>query len=171
MRTALIATLVALVTSCSKEPAMTDKGPTSPTTGSTSQSAGVKLAVRATGAMLEVTWTNATPAALKIATHVFAGEKHYDWITVELTPPDGGGAVRKLQFLDDRDESGVVVVDVAPGASVSESIDLASWAARKANGSKPLAPGTYRAQVVYDSHGQARGWVGRLEAATTVTIP
>jgi hypothetical protein len=165
MRTLLTATFVALAMSCSKEPAMIDKAPTSPTT----QTTGVHLAARANGAMLEVAWTNTTQAALKIATHVFAGEKHFDWLTVNLT--DAGGGVRKLQFLDDRDEAGAVVVDVAPGASVTESVDLARWAARAANGSKPLAAGTYRAQVIYDSHGQTRGWVGRIDAATTVTIP
>lgn len=165
MRGLQIAIFVALALSCGKELAMSDNTPTSLATKTT----GIQLSARATGAVLEVTWTNTTSAALKVATHVFAGEKHFDWLTVNLTGP--GSTARKLQFVDDRDESGAVVVDVAPGASVTESIDLARWAARAANGSKPLAAGTYRAQVVYDSHGQTRGWVGRSEVATTVTVP
>lgn len=170
MRTELIAAFVGLATSCSKEPAMTDQRPTSPTPpAQTSQRSEVRLAAHATGASLEVAWTNATSSALKIATHVFAGEKHFDWLTVTLV--DAAGAARKLQFVDDRDESGTVAVEVAPGATIRETIDLAQWAARRANGGRPLAAGTYRAQVVYDSHGQARGWVGRIEAATTVTVP
>jgi hypothetical protein len=168
MRTAVIP-LMALFLSCGKgEPTMTDKKPT-PMPQAESTNAPVQLAASANGAVLEVKWTNKSGAAIHLATHVFAGEKHFDWLEVRLT--DAAGAVRKLQFIDDRDESGVVVVALAPGASVSESIDLAAWAARTTNGAAPLARGTYHALVIYDSSGQSRAWAGRLEATTIVTAP
>lgn len=155
---------------CHKEPAMTDHKSTAPSAGSSAAaSRDVSLAATARGTTLEVAWTNHTAAPLELATHVFAGEKHFDWITVELT--DRAGARRRLEFLDDRDESGTVLVDVAPGATVRESIDLAAWALRKPNGSAPIAPGTYTARVVYDTATERRGWQGRLEATTSITVP
>jgi hypothetical protein len=162
--------LAALVlVSCHKEPSMTDNNPTTtPASGSAATSA-VAFAATARGTALEVAWTNNTAAPLKIATHVFAGEKHFDWITVQLT--DRAGARRRLQFVDDRDESGTVLVDVAPHATIRESIDLAAWAGRTTNGKTPLASGTYSAVVVYDTGTEARGWKGRLEATTTITVP
>jgi hypothetical protein len=168
MRTALIP-LVALFLSCGKgEPSMTDKKPT-PMPQTENASAPVQLAVSAKGAVLELKWTNNSAAPINLATHVFAGEKHFDWLEVQLT--DAAGAVRKLHFIDDRDESGIVVVAVAPGTSVGESVDLAAWATRTSNGAAPLAPGTYRALVIYDSSRQSRAWAGRLEATTSVTVP
>jgi hypothetical protein len=169
-RPGLVLTALVLL-SCHKEPAMTDNK-TPPTTGSTGAapvSTGVAFAATARGPTLEVAWTNNTAAPLKIATHVSAGEKHFDWITVHLT--DGAGTKRRLRFSDDRDESGTVLVDVAPGATIRESIDLAAWANRKPNGKAPLASGTYAALVVYDSANERRGWQGHLEATTSVTLP
>ncbi len=132
-------------------------------------SSGVAFAATASGTTLEVAWTNNTAASLKLATHVFAGEKHFDWIEVQLT--DRAGARRRLQFVDDRDESGTVLVDVAPGATVRESIDLDAWARRAPNGKAPLAAGTHAALVVYDTGNERRGWQGHLEATTTITVP
>lgn len=164
----MLAALVLL--SCHKEPAMTDnKSTTSPSGGAAAPAAGVSFAASARGATLEVAWTNHTAAPLKIATHVFAGEKHFDWIEVQLT--DRAGARRRLELLDDRDESGTVLVDVAPGATIRESIDLAAWALRTPNGRAPLAPGTYAALVIYDTASERRGWQGRLEATTSITVP
>jgi hypothetical protein len=164
-RPGVLAALVLL--SCHKEPAMTDhKSSTSPAAGASS---GVAFAASATGTTLEVAWTNTTAAPLKLATHVFAGEKHFDWIEVQLT--DRAGARRRLQFIDDRDESGVVLVDVAPGATVRESIDLAAWALRAPNDKTPLTSGTHAALVVYDTGNERRGWQGHLEATTTITVP
>jgi len=165
---AVLAALILL--GCHKEPAMTDnKSTTTLPAGSSATSSAVSIAASARGATLEFAWTNNTAAPLKIATHVFAGEKHFDWIEVQLT--DGAGATRRLRFVDDRDESGAVLVDVAPGATVRESIDLAAWAQRELNGKAPLAAGLYAALVVYDSSRERRGWQGRLEATTSITVP
>ncbi len=153
-----------LLSGCQKEPAMTDnKTMGSPTAGP------VTLVASATSTVLDVSWTNNTGASLKIATHVFAGEKQFDWLEVSLT--DGAGALRRLRFMDDRDESAAVFVDVAPGATAHETIDLAAWAKRSDNGNAPLAAGTYKAKVVYDSTHETKAWAGRLEATTTITVP
>lgn len=148
---------------------MTDNNPTTTSAGGSAVASAVAFTATARGTTLEVAWTNNTAAPLKIATHVFAGEKHFDWITVQLT--DRAGAKRRLQFADDRDESGTVLVDVAPHATIRESIDLAAWARRTPNGKEPLAPGSYSTLVVYDTGTEARGWKGRLEATTTITVP
>lgn len=169
-RPGLVLTALVLL-GCHKEPAMTDNKPpaTLGSAGVAPASKGVSFATAARGAMLEVAWTNDTAAPLKLATHVFAGEKHFDWIEVQLS--SSGGAKRRLRFVDDRDESGTVLVDVAPGATIRESIDLAAWAGRATNGKMPLTSGTYSALVVYDTSNERRGWQGHLEATTTVTIP
>jgi hypothetical protein len=148
---------------------MIDTPSTPPPASSNTATSAVGFAASARGATLEVAWTNNTAAPIKIATHVFAGEKHFDWITVQLT--DRAGAKRRLQFVDDRDESGTVVVDVAPHATIRESIDLAAWAQRTPNGKAPLASGSYSALVVYRTGTERRGWQGHLEATTTITIP
>ena len=159
-----------LLLGCKKEPALTDNKPKLGSSMMANPTAGpVSFVASATAAALEVSWTNNIRASIKIATHVFAGEKQFDWIDVSLT--DGNGATRRLRFMDDRDESAPVFVDVAPGATVRESIDLAAWAKRSDNGNTPLAPGTYKALVVYDSTHETKAWAGRLELMTTVTIP
>jgi hypothetical protein len=123
----------------------------------------------AKGGMLDVSWTNHGTAPIQIASHVFAGEKHFDWIEVNLT--DTAGNQRRLRFIDDRDESSKVVVTLAPGDSAHEIIDLAAWAWRKPNGKAPLAAGNYNGLVVYDSSTETKTWAGRFEARTSITIP
>ena len=159
--------LCTAVVACTKEPLMT-QGIQAPR-ASGGAGAGLQLAVSAKAAVLSVTWKNAGASAIRVPTHVFAGEKHFDWLKVTLT--DGRGAKRTLSFRDNRDESGAVFVDLAPGASATETIDLAAWAARAANGGKALTSGRYDADVVYDTASERRGWTGRLEARTTVDIP
>ena len=128
----------------------------------------LQISAAAMAERLRVTWTNTGSAPLRVATHVFAGEKHFDWLTVTLT---GGGATRTLVFADDRDESGPVFVDLAPGGETSETIDLAAWARRQANGGQALAPGRYDGRVVYDTGSETRGWQGRLEASFVADVP
>src|SRR5262245_25251503 len=167
-RGAMLAVAV-LVLGCHKEATMTDEVLTVKPTNGKSTRGPVSFAASAKGAVLEVEWTNNTNAAMKIVTHVFAGEKHFDYLDVQLT--DSSGVTRRFVLKDNRDESAPVVVDVAPGATIGESVDLAAWAKRGVNGSQPLASGSYDAIVVYDSTHQTRAWQGRLEAATTVTVP
>lgn len=139
------------------------------TAGTQRQDVAMSFAASAQGALLEVSWTNHGTAPIQLASHVFAGEKHFDWIQVNLT--NAAGTRRQLRFVDDRDESGKVVVTLAPGATARAVIDLAAWALRKPNGQTPLAAGHYNALVVYDSSGETRSWTGRVEAQTSITVP
>src|SRR6185295_17004382 len=94
--------------------------------GGKTKTTGVALTASAHGAQLELTWRNATGAAIRLATHVFAGENHYDWVKVTLV--DRAGASRRLQFMDNRDESAPVVIELAAGATTTATIDLVAWA-------------------------------------------
>jgi hypothetical protein len=168
IRVAVALSLVLAAASCRKEPLMTE-GKASEAESAAKAVAGVAFTVAAHGAQLELTWRNTTGAAIKLATHVFAGENHYDWVKVTLT--DRAGASRRLQFMDNRDESAPVVVDLAAGASTTATIDLAAWARRPINGGAPLAPGSYDAKVVYDSSREHDVWAGKLEASVRVDVP
>ena len=167
-RVAVALSLVLAAAGCRKEPLMTEGKPSEAEPGSKS-AAGVAFTVVPHGAQLELTWRNTAGTAIRLATHVFAGENHYDWVKVTLT--DRAGASRRLQFMDNRDESAPVAVDLAAGASTSATIDLAAWAKRPINGGTPLAPGSYDAKVVYDSSREHEVWAGRLEASTRVDVP
>ena len=167
-RVAVALSLVLAAASCRKEPLMTE-GKAEAESGSKAAAAGVAFTVAAHGAQLELTWRNATGAAIKLATHVFAGENHYDWVKVTLT--DRAGASRRLQFMDNRDESAPVVVDLAAGASTTATIDLVAWAKRPINGGTPLAAGSYDAKVVYDSSREHDIWAGKLESSVRVDVP
>jgi len=155
MRTAFMIMLVSAVGSaaCGRDTSMSD----------------LQMKAVATGSRLSVTWTNTGQAPLRVATHVFAGEKHFDWLTVTLTSDSAGP--RTLVFRADRDESGAVFVDLAPGAEAAETIDLAAWALRKVNREQALAPGHFQGRVVYDTGTETRGWQGRLEAPFVIDVP
>ncbi|WP_125474083.1 hypothetical protein [Caballeronia humi] len=129
----------------------------------------MQMTASAKGAHLSITWKNTGSTPLRVATHVFAGEKHFDWLTVTLTGRDG--RARKLSFTDNRDESAPVVIDLVPGAITGETIDLDAWASRAANGARPLATGRYQATIVYDTTHETSVWAGHLEAAATVDVP
>lgn len=153
---------------------MTEGKPTSEAGRSTADASrpaagGIAFAVHARGVHLELSWRNTGSALIHLATHVFVGENHYDWVTVTLT--DRSGTSRKLEFMEDRDESELIVRELAAGATVTETIDLGIWAKRPVNGGTPLASGSYDAKVVYDTSREQHMWSGRLEATTRVDVP
>jgi hypothetical protein len=125
----------------------------------------VTMAVATQGTSLEVTLTNAGDQPIRIAARVDAGEIHLDWLRVELAAADG--TTRTLHFADDRDESALIEVDLAPGASTSERVDLARWAIRAHNGD-PLAPGTYDLRATWDASREPRG--AQFVATATATL-
>ena len=43
-------------------------------------------------------------------------------------------------------------------------MDVAAWATRSPNGSKPLDAGTYKVRAVYEVKREGSHWKGRLEA-------
>src|SRR5262249_40139400 len=154
-------------TACRKE-SQVNEGVKPPNVSSPAPAA-LQLTATAKNAQLSITWKNTSNAALKVATHVFAGEKHFDWLSVTLT--DAAGTKRTLVFTDNRDESAPVFVDLAPGATTTETIDLAAWAARAPNAARPVASGRYDAYIVYDTTREQRAWAGRLQTTATVDVP
>ena len=106
---------------------------------------------------------------MEVLSHVNAGEVHLDWYILYLE--DDKGDTRTLRLLDDRDESALVRVPLAPGSEITHTVDVAAWAARLPNGSKPLAAGTYKVRAVYEVKREGSNWRGRLEAGpVTLTI-
>jgi hypothetical protein len=106
----------------------------------------VALAARTSGSSLELTFTNVSTAPVTMTTHVRAGRDHHDWLTVKLT----GAATRTMKFWESRDKSAPIDATIAPGATVSRTIDLAAWAILAGNGG-PLAPGTYDLEATWDA--------------------
>lgn len=131
---------------------------------------GVRLGLEidATFATFHVQNVGTKPA--DVMSHVQAGETHLDWYTLEIDAP--GGCKREIGFVDERDRSAPIKVTLAPQAELSHRVDIASWAARPANGSKPLSPGTYSVIARYQvSPGAAPTvWTGTLSAGPTEMI-
>jgi hypothetical protein len=123
--------------------------------------AGLSLDVAARDGLAVLTLRNDGPGPLRVAHYVDAGERHYDWYTVELA---GVADSRTLRFTDDRNESAWVIDELGPGRSIEDAVDLSAWALRKANGARPLASGEYRMRAVYEVTTPAHVWTGRLEA-------
>lgn len=122
-------------------------------------SGGLELYVAARGSAAVLTLHNGDPDPLRVFSHVEAGERHYDWFTILL---EGDAETRLLRLYDDRNESAAVVVELAPGGQLEHSIDLAAWAERKANGSRPLAAGHYRMSATYEVSGPGEVWNGKI---------
>jgi hypothetical protein len=126
----------------------------------------LRLAVR--GAFAIVALYNAGPDLLRVLSYVDAGERHYDPFTIVLTGPI---ASRTLHFYDDRNESGLVIVDLEPGQTCEHVLELDAWAKRKANGSRPLEPGNYTALATYQVSMAGPVWNGTLHSPTVpITI-
>jgi hypothetical protein len=129
---------------------------------------GLRLGVGASGAVAELVLGNVGREPIRALSHVAAGEWQYDWFSVALSGADGTS--RTLEFYDDRDESGVVVVEIPPGDVMQHRVDLQDWSTRVVNGSRPLDRGDYRMNAVYEvspENAAGRGdgvWAGCLEA-------
>lgn len=117
------------------------------------------FAVTAHGSALELAFTNPTKQQLAVETHVRAGIDHYDLLAVELV--DSAGAKRALTFVETRTKAVPVVEAIAPGATITDRVDLQFWAVRTGNGSAPLAPGDYQVTATWD---------GVLTSTTKLTI-
>jgi hypothetical protein len=58
-------------------------------------------------------------------------ENQYDYFVIEALIPGHDKIV--LYFIDDRDQSGPVIVKLLPGESISHDIDLVKWSTRRIN--------------------------------------
>ncbi|BFU44094.1 hypothetical protein [Krasilnikovia sp. MM14-A1004] len=115
--------------------------------------AGLRLGGAADGDTVTFTLQNAGRAELTVLSHVDVGEIHLDWYAVQL---DGD---RTLRFLADRDESAVERARLAPGQSLTHTVDLRRWAGRPVNGGAPLPTGPLALRCRYD-----------VDAATAATF-
>ena len=138
-----------------------------PSSPAAAQSLGLELAVDGKDAV--VTLRNRGDRPLRLVSHVWAGINHYDWIRLTLVGPGPGGATRVLHLLEDRDESGTVYQDLAPGATLTHRIDVVWWATRSRGAA--LAPGLYQLSASYEVDAREGVWTGKLAAGpVTYTV-
>lgn len=132
-------------------------------------SGGLELRIFALGSSAVLTLHNGGPNPLKVLSHIDASDRHYDSFTIVL---EGDPETRLLHLYDDRDESHRVIADLNPGQDLEHVIDLVAWAKRKANGARPLAPGSYRMRATYEVSEPGPVWNGKLVSPTVnITIP
>jgi hypothetical protein len=114
------------------------------------------------GVTLELTLSNTGSSEIVVNSSVSAGgERHFDWFRVEL---EVAGKTRELRFLDDRNRSAIERKTLAPGASLTHTLDLAAWAKRPRNGAVPLPSGKGTLRAFYEVSGDREAWNGRLAA-------
>lgn len=128
-----------------------------------------------------VTIKNRGKRALTLASHVQAGERHYDWLAIDLRYPvfsdEGcgqwaGNKIRTLRFVDDRDKSARITRRLGPGKQLVQTIDLAAWARRQVNGGQPIGPGHYKVVARYEVTDSADVWRGKtISAPFQLTLP
>lgn len=114
---------------------------------------------------LDVTWTNTTAAPVKMMTHVRAGDLHYDYLTVKLT---AGKTTRTMHFIESRTKAIPIEETIAPGKSLTRSVDLVWWSIHGENTGGPL-DGSYDVEATWDT-GAAAPKV-KLTASTKLVIP
>jgi hypothetical protein len=130
---------------------------------------GLELHIAARGSCAVLTLHNGGPDELKVFSYVQGGLVHYDWFAILL---EGNAETRTLHLYDDRNESSRVMTNLALGQDLEHVIDVVEWANRKANGARPLAPGTYRMWATYEVSDPSPVWNGKLISPTvTITIP
>lgn len=127
----------------------------------------ITFSVAGKGSRLELTFKNTSAKPVTMPTHVRAGLDHYDWLRVTLRSKT---TTRKLQFFDVRTKAIPIEETIAPGKSLSRSVDLAMWAFIAGNG-EPLAPDSYDVDATWDSTGNASGPKVKLTASTKLIVP
>lgn len=129
---------------------------------------GLRLGIAAGDGWVALCLGNAGDTPLTVLSHVMApDETHLDWFTVTLTG-DGGEPVQ-LRFLDDRNRSAEITVDLPPGSELAHRVDLVAWAARPVNGPVTLEPGAYRATATYEVPPDGATWTGTLHSGKVET--
>lgn len=81
--------------------------------------------------LVSVTVKNESDKMIRAYSHVETYERHYDYIEIHALTPDHEELV--ISFVDDRDKSAPVIVELKPGESFSHTINLVHWAARSIN--------------------------------------
>ena len=128
-----------------------------------------------------VTIQNRSRRTVTLASHVEAGERHHDWLAIDLRYPvfsdEGcgtwaGNKIRTLRFIDARDKSARVTRRLAPGKRLVQTIDLQAWATRQVNGGRPIGPGFYNVVARYEVKDASDVWRGKIASAPfQLTLP
>ena len=121
------------------------------------------LTVAVAGTTLGVTLSNEGDEPLRAYFAVQSSSgRHHDHLTAELAgePP---APARTLRFTGDRDDSPTGVVELDPGASVADVLDLAAWAREPINGGTPLEAGAYALTATY-AVDRPSAWSGSISA-------
>ncbi len=128
--------------------------------------ADAPLALTATthGSALDLTFKNTGKSPVTMTTHVKAGLDHYDWLTVQLAGKQGK---RTLHFIETRTKAIPIDETIAPGASLTRSVDLVLWSIHSDNTGGPLEAGAYDVDVVWDATQPKQ----KLTATTKLVIP
>ena len=127
-----------------------------------SRSAGLELAVSASGTTLHVALRNHSDAPLKVYFAANAlGRKLHDFLRAELS--SAGGARRTLRFTGDRNGAEIGIHELRPGGEIADDLNLLAWARDPVNGGVALAKGDYSLTAVYDVRQQGV-WNGTLSA-------
>lgn len=129
---------------------------------------GLRLGIAGTGAAIALHLGNTGDAPLTVLSHVMApDEAHLDWFTVTLTRGDNEPV--QLRFLDDRNRSAEITVELPPGSELAHRVDLVAWAARPINDEVALEPGTYRVTASYEVPPDGATWTGTLHSGSIET--
>lgn len=111
--------------------------------------------------------------ALKVYSHKHAGERHYPWFTVHLTPTAAPGAAgagqtrppRRIALYDRCTRCWPVTRTLRPGALLTHQVRLDDWAKRPVNGRQPIPPGSYTVEVAYEVPPEPGTWSGTIRTA------
>jgi hypothetical protein len=130
----------------------------------------------ARGPTVAVTIENVTDHPITLLSHVDAGEKHYDWYTIDVAWPlatvahrrktCGGRGARAITLIDDRTKAARVEVTLAAHATLRHEIDLGDWASRQVNGARPLGGGVYELAVTYAVANETGVWNGTISSGS-----
>lgn len=160
MRTAVLALAISSACSNTKPDGATMSPSSDKANGTQPTPLTLELSARDGAAVL--TLTNHSRTVLRVLSHVEASDVHLDWFKLTLTAP--GGAPRTLRLSDARDESGRVIVDLAPEKSVEHVVDVQAWAARTPNSGQRFVPGSYQMIAEYAVGEGGNFWTGTLTA-------
>jgi hypothetical protein len=117
---------------------------------------------------------NVSESPLAVLSHIATHETQLDWyrFRLEYLAPDEKGrcdpaharrATRDIGIVDDRDKSIPIVRTLAPGGSITHTVDLQAWANRRINGATRIPPGLYQVSVVYRVTARGGGFLGEKE--------
>jgi len=125
--------------------------------------AGLELTATADGEVIDAVLTNVGEKPLTVLSGLSASMRvDFDAFSVYV-------AGRAFTFVGPRNATGSGLVELAPGESVHQLLDLHKWAevtasvgGKPINPGGPLKPGRYKARVMYRTEPGDASWTGQL---------